>query len=64
MVLVIDSSEFYDSEKKKYIMSRSKEGEFDSDLMIDQKKLLDKIQFVGDNLFITNDDFVKKEIQL
>ena len=92
--LDIASSEFYDTEKKKYIMSRSKEGEFDSDQMIDYivkmveenpaiitiedglaegdwdgwvklyQKLGDKIQLVGDDLFVTNVDFVKKGIQL
>ena len=75
-------------------MSRSKEGEFDSDQMIDYivkmveenpaiitiedglaegdwegwqklyEKLGDKIQLVGDDLFVTNVDFVKKGIQL
>jgi enolase len=75
-------------------MSRSKEGEFDSDQMIDYivkmveenpaiitiedglaegdwdgwvklyQKLGDKIQLVGDDLFVTNVDFVKKGIQL
>ena len=94
MGLDIASSEFYDPEKKKYIMSRSKEGEFDSDQMIDYivkmveenpaiitiedglaegdwegwqklyEKLGDKIQLVGDDLFVTNVDFVKKGIQL
>ena len=94
MGLDIASSEFYDTEKKKYIMSRSKEGEFDSDQMIDYivkmveenpaiitiedglaegdwegwqklyEKLGDKIQLVGDDLFVTNVDFVKKGIQL
>jgi enolase len=75
-------------------MSRSKEGEFDSDQLIDYivkmveenpaiitiedglaegdwegwqklyEKLGDKIQLVGDDLFVTNVDFVKKGIQL
>ena len=75
-------------------MSRSKEGEFDSDQMIDYivkmveenpaiitiedglaegdwdgwvklyQKLGDKIQLVGDDLFVTNVEFVKKGIQL
>ena len=92
--LDIASSEFYDEKTKKYQMSRSKEGEFDSDQMIDYivkmveenpaiitiedglaegdwdgwvklyQKLGDKIQLVGDDLFVTNVDFVKKGIQL
>ena len=92
--LDIASSEFYDEKTKKYQMSRSKEGEFDSDQMIDYivkmveenpaiitiedglaegdwegwqklyEKLGDKIQLVGDDLFVTNVDFVKKGIQL
>jgi enolase len=92
--LDIASSEFYDEKTKKYQMSRSKEGEFDSDQMIDYivkmveenpaiitiedglaegdwdgwvklyQKLGDKIQLVGDDLFVTNVNFVKKGIQL
>ena len=75
-------------------MSSSKEGEFDSNQMIDYivkmveenpsfitiedgltesdwegwqklyEKFGDEIQLVGDDLFVTNVDFVKKEIQL
>ena len=87
------ASEFYDSKKKKYVMSRSGEGEFSTDQMIDYlakmveeypaiitiedglaegdwagwKKLTERlgndIQLVGDDLFVTNVEFVKKGIK-
>lgn len=87
------ASEFYDSKKKKYVMSRSGEGEFSTDQMIDYlakmveeypaiitiedglaegdwagwKKLTERlgndVQLVGDDLFVTNVEFVKKGIK-
>ena len=87
------ASEFYDSKKKKYVMSRSGEGEFTTDQMIDYlakmveeypaiitiedglaegdwagwKKLTERlgndVQLVGDDLFVTNVEFVKKGIK-
>ena len=87
------SSEFYDEEKKVYVLKRSGEGEKTSDEMIDlyekwvakyplisledglaendwdgwvklTKRLGDKIQLVGDDLFVTNTTFIKKGIDL
>ena len=87
------SSEFYDEDKKRYILKRSGEGEKTSDEMIvlyakwvDKyplisledglaendwdgwvrltKRLGDKIQLVGDDLFVTNTTFIRKGIEL
>ena len=87
------ASEFYDAEKKKYVMARSKEGEFSTDEMIDYlakmveeypaiitiedglaegdwkgwvkltKRLGKDVQLVGDDLFVTNVDFVRRGIK-
>ena len=87
------ASEFYDEEKKKYVMARSKEGEFSTDEMIDYlakmveeypaiitiedglaegdwkgwvkltKRLGKDVQLVGDDLFVTNVDFVRRGIK-
>ena len=87
------SSEFYDEDKKRYILKRSGEGEKTSDEMIElyakwvdkyplisledglaendwdgwvrlTKRLGDKIQLVGDDLFVTNTTFIRKGIEL
>lgn len=87
------SSEFYDEDKKRYILKRSGEGERTSDEMIElyakwvdkyplisledglaendwdgwvrlTKRLGDKIQLVGDDLFVTNTTFIRKGIEL
>jgi enolase len=87
------SSEFYDDDKKRYILKRSGEGEKISDEMIElyakwvdkyplisledglaendwdgwvrlTKRLGDKIQLVGDDLFVTNTTFIRKGIEL
>jgi enolase len=87
------SSEFYDEDKKRYILKRSVEGEKTSDEMIElyakwvdkyplisledglaendwdgwvrlTKRLGDKIQLVGDDLFVTNTTFIRKGIEL
>ncbi len=87
------SSEFYDEDKKRYILKRSGEGEKTSDEMIElyakwvdkyplisledglaendwdgwvrlTKRLGDKIQLVGDDLFVTNTIFIRKGIEL
>jgi enolase len=87
------SSEFYDDDKKRYILKRSGEGEKTSDEMIElyakwvdkyplisledglaendwdgwvrlTKRLGDKIQLVGDDLFVTNTTFIRKGIEL
>ena len=91
--LDVASSEFFDSEKGKYVFSKSDGSEKDSDEMVayyedlvakfpirsiedgfDEndwdcwKKLTDaigeKVQLVGDDLFVTNVDFLKKGIDL
>jgi enolase len=87
------ASEFYDEEKKKYVLKRSGQGEKTSEEMIDmiasfvekyplitvedalaendwagwQKltaKLANKVQLVGDDLFVTNKIYVKKGIEM
>jgi len=87
------ASEFYDDEKKKYVLKRSGQGEKTSEEMIDmiasfvekyplitvedalaendwagwQKltaKLANKVQLVGDDLFVTNKIYVKKGIEM
>ena len=87
------SSEFYDEDKKRYILKRSGEGEKTSDEMIElyakwvdkyplisledglaendwdgwvrlTKRLGDKTQLVGDDLFVTNTTFIRKGIEL
>ena len=87
------SSEFYDEDKKRYILKRSGEGEKTSDEMIElyakwvdkyplisledglaendwdgwvrlTRRLGDKIQLVGDDLFVTNTTFIRKGIEL
>jgi enolase len=87
------SSEFYDDEKKKYVLKRSGQGEKTSEEMIDMiasfvekyplitvedalsendwegwKKLTErlgnKVQLVGDDLFVTNKIYVKKGIEM
>jgi len=86
------ASEFYDSEKGKYVLKRSGQGEKTSEQMIDMiadfvekyplitvedalsendwagwkkltARLSDKVQLVGDDLFVTNKVFVKKGIE-
>jgi len=87
------ASEFYDNEKKKYVLKRSGQGEKTSEEMIDmiaslvekyplitvedalaendwagwQKltaKLTNKVQLVGDDIFVTNKIYVKKGIEM
>jgi enolase len=87
------SSEFYDADKKKYVLKRSGQGEKTSEEMIDMiasfvekyplitvedalsendwegwKKLTErlgnKVQLVGDDLFVTNKIYVKKGIEM
>lgn len=87
------ASEFYDIEKKRYVLSRSHEGEKTAEEMIELyaswvekypiisledglaendwdgwKKLTErlgqKIQLVGDDLFVTNTEFLQKGIDL
>lgn len=87
------ASEFYDDEKKKYVLKRSGQGEKTSEEMIEmiasfvdkyplitvedalaendwagwQKltaKLANKVQLVGDDLFVTNKIYVKKGIEM
>ena len=72
------SSEFYDEGKKRYILKRSGEGEKTSDEMIElyakwvdkyplislEDGLAEKIQLVGDDLFVTNTTFIRKGIEL
>jgi enolase len=87
------ASEFYDDEKKKYVLKRSGQGEKTSEEMIDmiasfvekyplitvedalaendwagwQKltaRLANKVQLVGDDLFVTNKIYVKKGIEM
>ncbi|MBU61835.1 MAG: phosphopyruvate hydratase [Opitutae bacterium] len=91
--LDVASSEFFDTEKGRYVFSKSDRSEKDSDEMVayyqdlvakfpirsiedgfDEndwdgwKKLTeaigDKVQLVGDDLFVTNVDFLKKGIDL
>jgi enolase len=87
------SSEFYDPEKKVYVLTRSGQGEKTTEEMIQMyehfvetyplisledglaendwdgwveltKRLGDKIQLVGDDLFVTNPEYVAKGIKL
>jgi enolase len=87
------ASEFYDDEKKKYVLKRSGQGEKTSEQMIDMiasfvekyplitvedalsendwagwkkltERLGDKVQLVGDDLFVTNKIYVKKGIEM
>ncbi|QRG86900.1 phosphopyruvate hydratase [Bulleidia sp. zg-1006] len=87
------ASEFYDSEKGKYVLARSGEGEKSSEEMIEMlekwvekyplisiedglaendwdgwveltKRLGEKVQLVGDDLFVTNTTYIKKGIEL
>ncbi|MBW9212607.1 MULTISPECIES: phosphopyruvate hydratase [Terrabacteria group] len=87
------ASEFYDSEKRKYVLARSGEGEKSSEEMIEMlekwvekyplisiedglaendwdgwvelaKRLGEKVQLVGDDLFVTNTTYIKKGIEL
>ena len=87
------SSEFYDEDKKMYVLKRSGEGEKTSAEMVDlyekwcdkypivsiedglaendwdgwkllTERLGDRIQLVGDDLFVTNTTFIRKGIDL
>src|SRR5574344_1226704 len=87
------ASEFYDDEKKKYVLKRSGQGEKTSEEMIDMiasfvekyplitvedalaendwdgwvrltAKLGDKVQLVGDDLYVTNPKYVQKGIDM
>lgn len=93
IALDVASSEFYDSEKGKYVFSKSDGSEKTSAEMVDfladlcdrypiisiedgcdegdwdgwkllTERLGDKVQLVGDDLFVTNTNFLKKGIDL
>ena len=93
IALDVASSEFYDSDKKKYVFSKSDGSEKTSEEMVDfladlcerypiisiedgcdegdwdgwkllTDRLGDKVQLVGDDLFVTNTSFLQKGIDL